>query len=89
MDWEIPSPEVLLEENLTKFVHFAAADCGFDGSIETLVVNWLHPLVLATKIANSDGDNTNRRKAMNVPFSYEYWEADGTEVETLERMKAW
>ena len=46
MDWDIPIPEALPEDNLTKFIHFAPADCIFDGSIESLVVNWLHPLML-------------------------------------------
>ena len=39
MDWEVPSPDALMGDELTKFVHFATADCGFDGSIEALVVN--------------------------------------------------
>ena len=64
MDWEIPRPKVLLEENLTKFVHFFAADCGFDGSIEALAANCLHPLILA-----ANGENPTWRQAMIGPFS--------------------
>ena len=78
MDWEIPSPGDFLEDNLTKFVHFAAADCGFGGSIEALVVNWLHHLMLESKTANTDGENPTWRKEMNGPFADEYWEESGT-----------
>ena len=46
-----------MESDLSRFVHFAATDCGFHGSIEALVVNWLHPLMLAAKSKGSDMDN--------------------------------
>ena len=83
MDWYIPSPEALLEDNLTKFVHFDAADFYFDGSIRDLVVNWLYHLMLSSKTANTNGDNPTLRQAMNDPFAADYWEASGTKVETL------
>ena len=89
MDWDIPSPEALIEYNLTKVVHFADADCGFYGSIKDLFFNWIHPLMLAAKTANTNDDNPTWRQAMNGPFADGYLEAAGTEVETLERMKAW
>ena len=88
MDWEIPRPEALLEYNLTTLVNFAAAGCGFYGSIEDLVVNWIHPFMLSAKPANTNGENTIWRQAMNVPFDGEYWEAAGIEVENMESMKA-
>ena len=68
MDWDIPIPEDFLEENITKFVHFAPSDCGFDGSIEALVVNWLHTLMIASKTANKNGGNPNWRQATYAPF---------------------
>ena len=61
----------------------------FDGSIKALVFNWLHPLIISAKTANTNGDNPTWIQAMNGPFDGEYWDSDGTEVETLERMKAW
>ena len=88
-NWEIPSHEALLEENITKFVRFAAADCGFCGSIEALVVNWIHTLMLSAKTANTNGDNPTWGQAIKGPFADDYWESSGTEVESLERMKAW
>ena len=89
MDWEIPSSEALLEDNITKFAGFASANFGFDRSIEALVINWLHPLMLVSKTAHTNGDHHTWRQAMNGPFDGEYWEAAGIEVETLESMKAW
>ena len=59
LDWEVPSADALLENKFFKLIHVAAADCGFDGSIESLVVNWTHPLMLAAKTADSTGDNPN------------------------------
>ena len=45
--------------------------------------------MVASKTANTNGDNPTWRQAMNGPFADEYWEAYGTDIETLERMKAW
>ena len=70
MDCDITIPEALIEDNLTKFVHFDPAGCGFDGSIEALVVNWLHTLIVSSKTANTNDDNPNWRQAKNGPFDY-------------------
>jgi hypothetical protein len=59
MDWEVPDTYVLMSDNITRFVHFAAADCGLCGSIEALVVNWLHLLMLSAKTSSTSGDNPN------------------------------
>ena len=77
-----------MESDLSRFVHFAATDCGFDGSIEALLVNWLHPLMLAAKSKGNDINNPNWIQTMNGPFSHEYCKA-AVEVETLEKMNTW
>ena len=59
MDWEVPDENTPMNDDITKFVHFAASDCGFDGTVEALVVNWLHPLMLAAKTAGTSDDNPN------------------------------
>ena len=89
MDLDIPSPESLLEDNITKFFHFSAVDYGYDGSIKALVFNWLHHLMLSVKTANTNGENTTWIQAINGPFDGENLEAAGTDIETLERIKAW
>ena len=70
-------------------MHFAARDCGFDGTVESLVVNWLHPMMLHAKPKANLTDNPNWIQAMNGPFTEEYWEAACIEVKTLEKMDAW
>ena len=79
----------LIEDKLNKFVHFAAADCGFGGSMTALVVNWLHPLMFAAKTASTDGDTTSSKQVMNGPFAGEYWDAACVEVKTWEKANAW
>ena len=59
MDREVPDVNALISNDLTKFVHFIAADCGFDGTVEALAVDWLHPLMLAAKLADTSEDNPN------------------------------
>ena len=87
--WEVPSVDALLKSDLARFVHFAAADCGYDGSIESLTANWLHPLMMAAKSKGNDVDNPDWWHAMNGKFAQEYWEAACIEVETLKKMDAW
>ena len=86
--WAVPSVDALINSDLDKFVHFAASDAGFDGTIESMVVNWLHPLMLQAKTRSNAEDNPDWLKAMNGPFAQEYWEAACIEIETLERMEA-
>ena len=38
-EWEVPTVDALLSSDLAKFVHFAASDMGFNGSVDSLVVN--------------------------------------------------
>ena len=52
------------------------------------LVNWLHPLALATKANNEDNPKWNQ--AMNGPNSDGFWKAMVTEITTLvEMMDAW
>ena len=82
MDWEVPSPKALMENDLSKFVHFAASDYGFDGSIKALVINWLCPLVLAAKANSTNIDNPNRRRILGSVLCRS---ANSGEDEGLER----
>ena len=54
-----------------------------------LIVNYVHPLFLKAKSADSQADNPNWRQAMYVQFADEYWEAAVTKIETLESMGMW
>jgi len=86
---ELPSIRDVLESPLAKFIHFAANACGYNGTAEDLMVNWIHPLFLKAKAKASKHDNPNWWQAMNGPFADEYWQAACKEIRTLEEMGAW
>lgn len=89
MKAECPAVEELLASPLSKFINFAANDCGYDGSVTTLVTNWVHPLFLSAKTGISKEDNPSWNEAMSGDEAEQYWEAACTEIATLEAMKAW
>jgi hypothetical protein len=88
-EWEVPTVDSLIKSDFAQFVHFAASDAGFDGTVDSLVANWLHPLMLQAKSKSNSEDNPDWLKAMNGPFAEEYWEAACIEIETLEKIDAW
>ena len=83
---DMPSIEDIMNCPLSKFIHFAANDCGYSGSRRDLIVNWVHPLFLKAKSSASKEDNPNWCEAMNGPFKEEFWKAAKVEIETLEGM---
>ena len=50
---EVPSVEALMACPITKFIHFAANDCGYNGSVTELTFNWIHLLFLKAKATTS------------------------------------
>ncbi len=86
---EVPTIEALMACPLSRFIHFAANDCGYSGSQYDLIANWVNPLFLKAKTESSKEDNPNWRQAMNGPFKKDYWKAALKEIETLETMDAW
>ncbi|KAL7460298.1 hypothetical protein ACHAXS_001818, partial [Conticribra weissflogii] len=81
LDWEVPSVEALLRSSIAKFITFAATEVGYSGTVENLVCEWIHPMMLQAKAAASKEDNPNWWQAMNGPFSEEYWKAACVEEE--------
>ncbi|KAL7526047.1 hypothetical protein ACHAXR_002208, partial [Thalassiosira sp. AJA248-18] len=70
---------------LSKYIHFAANDCGYSGSRLELVTTLIHPLFLKARSEASREDNPNWKEAMQTgPFADQFWEACCTELETLE-----
>ena len=86
---EVPTVEALMACPLSRFIHFAANDCGYNGTRYDLIANWVHPLFLKAKSEASKEDNPSWKQAMSGPFKKEYWEAAVKEIETLESMVAW
>ena len=91
MDWDtsLPSVEDILASPLSHFITFAANSCGYKGSAQELMVNWVHPFFLKAKSAASKEDNPTWWEAMKGPFADEYWKAACKEIQTLEDMNAW
>eukprot|EP00956_Cyclotella_meneghiniana_P041353 scaffold223888_cov20-Cyclotella_meneghiniana.AAC.1 len=60
---EVPTVEALMACPLSKFIHFAANDCGYKGSRYDLICNWVHPLFLKAKSEASKEDNPSWKQA--------------------------
>ena len=88
-EMEIPLVEALMACPLSKFIHFAANDCGYRGTCFELIANWVHPLFLKARSEASKEDNPSWKQAMNGPFKAKYWQAAVKEIKTLESMDAW
>ena len=71
----MPTIAELLDNPISNFVTLAPNDCGYEGTTDDLIVNYVHPLFLKAKAAGSQADNPNWRQAMNFQFSDEYWKA--------------
>ena len=65
---EVPSVESLMASPLSRFIQFAANDCGWSGSRHDLIATRFHPLFLKAKSEAGKEDNPNWKKAMNGPF---------------------
>ena len=52
-------------------ITLAANDCGYEGTTNELIVNWVHPLFLMDHAEANKEDNPNWNQAMNGPFADE------------------
>ena len=66
LDETIQTIKEFLDSPLSKFITLAANDCGYSGSAEDLIVNYVHPLFLKAKAEASTEDNLNCRQAMSL-----------------------
>ena len=83
LEESIPTITELLDIPISNYITLAANDCGYSGTAEELIVNYVRPLFLKEKAAASLEDNPNWRQAMNGQFADEYWDAAVSEIETL------
>jgi hypothetical protein len=86
---DIPTVADLMTSPLANYIHLAANNCGYSGSKQELICNWVHPLFLKAKSAASKEDNPNWGTAKSGEYASEYWEACKVEIATLEGMDAW
>ncbi len=84
-----PTTAELLDSPLAEFITLAVNDCGYSGTVEELIVNYVHPLLLKVKAAASKEDNPNWHDAITGDFANKYWEAMRVEIKTSESMGAW
>ena len=83
------SVEDILASPLAKFIHLAANNCRYEGTVKELVSTWVHPLFLKAKAEAYKLDNPNWNQAMNGEFASVFWEACKVEINTLEDIGAW
>ena len=89
LDKTIPTVADLMSSPLAKYITLAANDCGYDGTVEELIVTYVHPLFLKAHSAASKADNPSWREATRGKFADEYWKAMKLEIATLENIDAW
>ena len=56
---EAPSVESLIVVPLSKFVKCSTTECGYTGTRQQHIANWVHPLCLTAKTEASKSDNPN------------------------------
>ena len=69
----IPAVAELMDSPLAKYITLAANDCGYSGTAEELIVNYVHPLFLKAHSAASKLDNPSWKEATQGKFADEYW----------------
>jgi hypothetical protein len=85
----LPSISDLINSPLSKYITLAANDCGYDGTVEELIVSYVHPLFLRAHSAASKLDNPGWREANQGKFADGYWKAMVLKIFTLESIEAW
>ena len=59
----IPTVADLMDSPLAQYITLAANDCGYSGTEEELIVNYVHPLFLKANSATSKLDNPSWKEA--------------------------
>ena len=80
LDDSIPNITELLDSPISKFITLAANDCGYEGTTQDLIFNYVHPLFLKAKAAASQEEKPNWLQAINGQFADKYWEAAVKEI---------
>ncbi len=85
----IPTVAELMDSPLVKYTTLAANECGYSGTAEKLIVNYVHFLFLKAHSAASKLDNSSWKEATQGKFADKYWKAMELEIATLEALGAW
>ncbi len=84
-----PTIDDLLANPISKFIIFAANNCGYSGSFTETSIAATHLFFLKAKSESSKEDNPYWHQAMSGPFRDDYLKAAEKETSTLEGMSAW
>ena len=68
---------------LAKYITFPANYCGYGGTVEELILNYVHSLFWKTKSATFWSENPNWREATNGLFADNYRKAMKVKIATL------
>ena len=79
----MPTVADLMASPLAKYITLAANNCGYDGTMEELIINYVHPLFLKDRSAASRKDNPNWHKVTTGVSAANYWKATKVEIATL------
>ena len=60
---KIPTVADLMNSPLAKYITLAANDCGYSGTVDELIVTYVHPFFLKSHSAASREDNPNWKHA--------------------------
>ena len=62
----IPTVADLMDSPFAQYIILAANDCGYSGTVEELIVSYVHPLFLKAHSAASKLDNPSWKKLLNA-----------------------
>ena len=65
----IPTIVELPDSQISNFINMAINDCGYKGTTEYLIVNYVHPLFLKYKSAAGQANNPNWWQSMDGQFA--------------------
>jgi hypothetical protein len=85
----LPSISDLINSPLSKYITLATNDCGYDGTAEELIVQYVHPLFLRAHSAASKEDNPAWQEATWGGFADDYGKTMEVKIFTLESIDAW
>ena len=78
-----------METPLDIFINPSTSYCGYEGTTNKLIVNWVYPLFLKAKAEASEEDKPSWNQAIKFPLADGYCQYVCTKLETLEGMVAW
>ena len=86
---QCPTVAETLAIPIYEYINIIANDCGYSGTAEEIIVNYVHTLFLKANSAETREENNNWCEATTGTFAGEYWKEMKNEIATLEFMGVW